>query len=619
MKSFLRSSALWRTALCALMAMWLIVAGALTTANAEPTRAGGTIGSTATTGSTPSLSLSIDSPIAANSSWQGLALGKNLWPLQVELTSSNPEILSVPPSVSVTWGPDGDVWGTFTMQSGISFTDTTVVITGSAAGYGKTVTTSRSVVVKAASGPVVLSAATVVGGSAIVVSGMVAIPIVSATDTVVALVSSDPSVSVPESVKIPAGALRAVFNVGTSLVGAAVKVKVGASIAGVAIGAAGITNEPAIATVTFDLAQIVGGTDSHPTVHLNAPFGNDVYVGLSSNHPDLLPLPDKVLISANTTSTLFTSTTLAGRPPAKITVHATFGDVTTTAALSLTPIVANLKFAPATVGGGAAVVMSMTVNGVFIDDLVFTLKSNDPRAVDLPLSVTLPARSNTTALTFPTLNVWESTSVEVFASIGEVQAGSETLTVVPLLKSLAFLPSTVLGGSTTTMTVTLTAASDFDTSVKLSTDQPGLIGLPATVKIPAGSAAVTVPISTSIVGAPITLAVTGLVGAASSKGRLKLLPPTVALSFDPATVVGGKSTKMMIAFNGTFSSPLVVELSVSPSRILDLPPSVTIPAGQRRVQVSAGTRPVAAVTSVVVTPSVLGVSQNPQTLIVSPN
>lgn len=178
-----------------------------------------------------------------------------------------------------------------------------------------------------ASATVTLSAAAPAGGAA------------------VSLSSASPSVIVPGSVTVPAGATQATFAVSTSAVTVTVSATVSAAYGGATRSAILTVTPPApppapaptatLSSISLSPTSISGGGTVTGTVLLTgpAPAGGAV-IALTSSSPGIVPVPATVTVPAGATSARFTSRTVRpGYWRVVVRVSATYAGVTRTAAV----------------------------------------------------------------------------------------------------------------------------------------------------------------------------------------------------------------------------------------------------------------------------------------------
>ena len=156
---------------------------------------------------------------------------------------------------------------------------------------------------------------------------------------VVSLSSSSSVATVPASVTVAAGATTATFSIGTISVAANQTPTISASFGGVTksatlnvTGASGVS----LASVTANPTTVKGGDDSQGTVTLSTAPPSDTSVSLSSSSTSVAPVPVSVIVKAGSKSATFTIATSRVSTSTNVTISASQGGVTKTAALTVT-------------------------------------------------------------------------------------------------------------------------------------------------------------------------------------------------------------------------------------------------------------------------------------------
>ncbi|MEJ5295120.1 MAG: S8 family serine peptidase [Fimbriimonadales bacterium] len=158
----------------------------------------------------------------------------------------------------------------------------------------------------------------------------------------------------------------------------------------------------------------------------------------------------------------------------------------------------------------------------------------------------------------------------------------------PSLSNLTLNPSTVVGGNSSTGTVTLTAAAPSGGfTVQLSSSNPSVASVPGSITVPAGQSSASFTIATQQVSSTTQVTITASAGSVSRQATLTINPPSGSVSLEsltisPTSVWGGSSATGTV----TLSAPapaggVVVQLRSSNSGAASVPSSITIPAGQR--------------------------------------
>jgi hypothetical protein len=174
-------------------------------------------------------------------------------------------------------------------------------------------------------------------------------------------------------------------------------------------------------------------------------------------------------------------------------VSATFNS-TSTVALS------SLSVNPTSVVGGNSSTGTVTLTGAATANVVVTLSSNNASAT-VPPSVTVPQGATTASFSVSTNPVSSSTVATISAvSNGVTKTAALTITPGPALSALSLNPSTVVGGSQSTGTVTLSsAAPSAGVTVQLSCNRTKVATVPSSVTVQAGATKATFTVTTSAV------------------------------------------------------------------------------------------------------------------------
>ncbi len=194
----------------------------------------------------------------------------------------------------------------------------------------------------------------------------------------------------------------------------------------------------------------------------------------------------------------------------------------------------------------------------------------------------------------------------------------------PTLSSLSLNPTSVVGGQSSTGTVTLTAAAPSGGFVvNLSSSNSAVASVPSSVTVPAGQTSATFTVTTQAVSSTTTVTITATAGNVSRQATLTVnpapqQPQLSSLSLNPSSVVGGQSSTGTVTLTAPApSGGFVVNLSSSNSTVASVPSSVTVPAGQTSATFTVNTQAVASATTVTITASAGGVSRQ-ATLTVNP-
>src|ERR1700722_2845319 len=249
----------------------------------------------------------------------------------VALTSSHPETLPVPKSVTIPEGADRLI---FTLTTNPPSSNTAVTLQASLSGT----VTSTTVTVTQVLASLGLTPVAPVGGNTVHGTVTLSAPAYSGGINV-SFTSSNPSVAaVQSSITIPAGAARGTFSVATVPVSSATPVTITAS-SGVSIKSATLTvTTPSLYSLSVMPATVVGGNSSTGTVKLNgvAP-GGGISVSLANSNPSVATAPSTVTIPAGATNATFSIQTVPVSTTTSAAITATLGQITKTSTLTVTP------------------------------------------------------------------------------------------------------------------------------------------------------------------------------------------------------------------------------------------------------------------------------------------
>jgi len=454
------------------------------------------------------------------------------------LASSNPSVVSVPATLTV---PAGSAATTFSATTFNVTSTQTITITAT---YGSS-KVSATLTVNPWLKTLAISPTTLVGGSSTTGTitlnqgapvGGIAVNLAS-SNTAAATIPDGPEVA-SGVLTIAAGATTATFTINTSPVILTSGVSITASYSGLTL-TQGLTLQPLLQSLSLSPTTVTGGTSVTGTVHLNgnAPAGG-VTISLASDNA-AATVPSTLPIAAGANSGTFTISTASVSAVTHPNISASYGGVTVSQQFTINPIQVTLALNPTSLVGGGTVTGTITLNAAApAGGLTVSLSSSSAKAPAPSSTVTVPAGTTTTTFTITTQTVTTITSATITASFGGLSS-SAGLTLKPMLLSVSLSPSTVVGGNSSTGTVTL---NDFaptgGTPVTLSSSNAAATVL-SSVTVPAGSKTATFTVSTTVVANFTSATITaGNAGATATTG-LSIQPVLQSLSINPSSVYGG--------------------------------------------------------------------------------
>jgi hypothetical protein len=389
-------------------------------------------------------------------------------------------------------------------------------------------------------------------------------------------------------------------------------------------------------------SSVVGSTQTEVNVTLApgavAPAGS-VPLSISSSNTSVATVPSGVRIIAGMTNVRFRVNT--SRVTATRTVTITVGTgrgSSRTATLTVTPpteplALGSVQLQPAGVFGGnsATGIVNLTTGNVApAGGSIVSITNDNPALVTTPFNVTIPPGQSSATFLIQTQQTGLTTPVTITGTYGGVSRAA-TLTVSPpsgsaALTSATLTPSTVVGGSAqgVRLQVTLSqGAPPEGATVTLSSDNPGVVKLPASLLIQSGGTGGFADFATAPVSTPTQVTIRATYGGSTQSAVLSVTPPAApqgptlsALTLNPTAVTGGASAQGTVTLSAPAQAATVVNLS-SGSALASVPASVTVAAGSTSATFGVATSSVASASAVTVSATSGGVTRT-ATLTINP-
>ena len=176
---------------------------------------------------------------------------------------------------------------------------------------------------------------------------------------------------------------------------------------------------------------------------------------------------------------------------------------------------------------------------------VVTLSSSNTARVTVPASVTVPAGATSATFTANTTTVTAFTFADISASYAGTTVSSRLFlsTAANTVSALTVNPTSVVGPSSVTATVTLGGAASCCPTVEFASSEPGLAQVPASLNFSSGQSSATFTVNTGSVTATRTVTISASLNGTTRNAILTVNPPAgarlSAVSLNPATVGGG--------------------------------------------------------------------------------
>jgi len=446
--------------------------------------------------------------------------------------------------------------------------------------------------------------------------------------TVVSLSSNDVAkgVTVPSSVTVAVGKTSGTFTTATTPVTANISATISATLGSTTKTTTIAVTAPVLSGVTLSPTSVIGGTSSTGTVTLSspAPTGGTA-VSLSSNSTSKgVTVPASVTVASGSTTATFTTSTTGVTANVSATISAVLGSTTKTAALTVTaPTLLSAALNPTSVTGGASSSGTVTLSGPApAGGTVVTLSSNDvAKGVTVPASVTVASGSTSATFTTATTAVTANITATISATLGATTKTATLTVAVPTLLSVTLNPTSVVGGSSSAGTVSLTGpAPTGGIAVSLSSNSTTSgITVPASVTVAPGQTTAAFSVSTTAVASNVTATITGTQGSTTKTVTLAVTAPTfISLQVNPSIVLGGAaSTGAVNISSAAPTGGLTFALSSnSTASGVTVPSSVTIAAGQTSASFTVSTTTVGVTVNAIIS-GTLGLATKTATLTVS--
>lgn len=432
--------------------------------------------------------------------------------------------------------------------------------------------------------------------------------------TNVYLQSANSVVNMASTVNIQQGSTSITFPVTSNAVAAQTTAQLTATLDSTVINQ-NLTINPWLASMTLSATSGVGGIQNPTvTVTLNAPApAGGLTVNLTSSVTSALS-SGVVTIGSGQSSASVTLTSAGVTTPTPLTISAQYDLVTLTQSYTVNPMIASLVLNPSTVVGQASSTGTVTLNCAAPSNLTLPLSSSAPSVASVPANVSI-AQGATTG----TFNISAATvSIVTEPGISVTYNGSVTQTVTanlfdePLLGNITFNPSSVIGGNTSTGTITLNGpAPTGGTSVSVSSGNAGYAYFgthvpTSTVTVPAGQTSQTFTINTMSTTSTVNVTFTATLGSTTKTTTLSVIPLTVTIGLSPSTVIGGNTSAGTVTLNAPAPSSLTISLTSSSGSATLSPPSITIASGSTTGSFTVNTSTVTTNSSATITGSYSG-------------
>jgi len=188
------------------------------------------------------------------------------------------------------------------------------------------------------------------------------------------------------------------------------------------------------------------------------------------------------------------------------------------------PTASGLSITPTSVVGGlGAAGKVMLSSPAPAGGYAVSLQRGTPGVAGVPSGVTVAAGATSATFAISTSPVAVSPKPVISATAGGVAKTASITVVPPTLSSLTLSPTSVVGGNTSTATVSLSGVTAVDVSVTVGSNYARAT-VSGPVVIHAGSKSATFPVHTTRVTTTVAVTITAISGGVSKTAVLSLHP-----------------------------------------------------------------------------------------------
>jgi len=299
-------------------------------------------------------------------------------------------------------------------------------------------------------------------------------------------------------------------------------------------------------------------------------------VSLSDNS-SAVTVPASVTIPIGATSANFTVTTTSVTASTSAVITATYGPVTQTATLAVTPPAVQTPAAPSLLGpaSGATAALPVTLDWTDVAAAAsYRIQIDDSSTFSAPRVVdqTVTASQFSVGSLASRQHWWRVRSLNAAGTAGAWSSvrsfTPQTAPVTPALSAVSLSPASVVGGAASTGTVTLTAAAPTGGAVVTLSDTSTAATVPASVTVLAGATSATFAVTTSTVTASTPVTITGSFDGATRTATLTVNPAGAAVTL--TVTASGRSGERIT------SSPAGINVTVGSAGSASFPGGTAI-------------------------------------------
>lgn len=339
-----------------------------------------------------------------------------------------------------------------------------------------------------------------------------------------------------------------------------------------------------VASLSPPLATLSIGGQATVTVALQSAQPSSVNVAIASSPGGRVTHPSSVSVPAGALQASFAIQGLAaGSGQLTASINGTQA-TSQFAVLDQPPGVASLLPVTSQIAAGASQNLTLSLTEAVSVNTVISLTAQPADIASVPASVTVPAGASQTQV--PVEGQAPGTAT-VRAELNGTAAEASVQVTSPPVEIAELLPPSLelYNGAQSDFTLRLNAAQPEAVEAMLSANPGGIVSVPATVIIPAGSLQANFKAQALAVGqAQITATLNGK----SKQATVNVVPQPLALvSLLPTglDLQPGAAGTLTLTVNAAQPQAVSIALTAAPESIVQVPVSILLPAGQTSVSV----------------------------------
>jgi len=312
------------------------------------------------------------------------------------------------------------------------------------------------------------------------------------TATKVALASSNPAVTLPSSIVVPAGQLSATFPVTTSTVSSTQHVEISGTLNNITVYGTIQVHADGVASLTIKGTDAPEGSVQTGTVTLQIPAPVDTVVTLVSANPNVVNVPASITIPKGKVSENLPINLGGVTADTTVDLTATANTFSASTSISVRPLrLTKLTLSATPVLGGTALTGTVAIElPAPVGGLLIDLSSQKSYAT-VPSTVLVPAGKTSVNFPINTTGISQTNETDINASTATNGVTAELTVRAPAITALKVTPS-INPGQTGLGTITLEApAPTAGEEVWIVSSNTGVATAVSSIVIPAGATTAT--------------------------------------------------------------------------------------------------------------------------------